>query len=139
MTIIEAGAPDITKQVVADALVLIAAGDSEADAVTYAVAQVGRGWVDGNVLAQALRAARPAAERCHAQHHRDYAGHLLRQAPHVCRHVRGEPLYWVHEAPECSATCQQPQLTRRGQAPVWGRCPDCHLALPASGRCDLCH
>lgn len=138
MTIIEKGAPEVTEKVTADALVLVAAGDSEADAVRYAVTQVGRGWVDGNVLAAALRSARPDTERRGAQHHRDYTGHLLREAPHVCRHVRGDPLYWVHEAAECSPTCQQPQQPRRATASAAERCPECWLELPASGRCDLC-
>jgi hypothetical protein len=138
MSIVERAAPDITSTVVADALVLLSAGDSEADAVTYAVSVAGRGWINGEELATALRQARPEVERLSPRHHRDYTGHILRQAPHVCRHVRGEPLYWAHEAPECSATCQQPQNHRRHTAPVWGTCQTCGLVLPASGRCDLC-
>lgn len=138
MTTTEQGAKDLTAQVSADALVLLAAGDSEADAVAYAVSQAGRGWVDGNALARALRDHRPASDRLHFQHHRDYTGHLLREAPHVCRHIKGDPYYWVHEAPECSATCQQPQNPRRHEAPERGRCQTCRLALPATGRCDLC-
>lgn len=138
MSIIEQGAKDITEQVVADVLVLVVAGDSEQDAVRYTVSQVGRGWVDGAVLGRALRAARPEHDRRNPQHHRDYAGHLLREAPHVCRHVKGDPLYWVHDEAECSATCQQPQNPRRSSGPEWGRCETCRLELPATGRCDIC-
>lgn len=138
MTLIEKGAPTVTEKVVADALVLVAAGDSEADAVRYAVTAAGRGWLDGEALAVALREARPAQGRRQAQHHRDYTGHILREAPHVCRHVRGDPLYWVHEDPVCSPTCQQPQNPRRATDPAWGRCPTCRLELPSTGRCDLC-
>lgn len=138
MTLIDRPPGDVTTRVVQDALVLVTAGDSERDAVRYAVSQAGRGWVDGDVLARALRDARRPGARLSPQHHRDYTGHLLREAPLVCRHVKGDPQYWVHVEAECSPTCQQAQNPRPKHEPAYGRCQSCNLELPASGECDLC-
>ena len=67
---------------------------------------------------------------------KDYVQHILREAPHVCRHADGH-FYRVHTEEICSDQCDARWASRLKALDVArAQCPDCFTMLPKSGVCD---
>jgi len=67
---------------------------------------------------------------------KDYVQHILREAPHVCRHADGH-FYRVHVEEICSDQCDARWASRQNvRDAVRAQCPDCFTMLPKSGVCD---
>lgn len=111
------------------------------EAVEAGLAETGGGMLDSHTLADALYAQRLANEdRAQVPNWtqtKDYTQHVLREAPHVCRHADGH-VYRIHKAPVCSPSCNRPHGHSKPHPINKGVCQTHFITLPATGQCDLC-
>lgn len=69
-----------------------------------------------------------------------YVQHVLREAPHVCRHNIGDGRYRVHEAKTCGDDCDEKWAAHGGgPGEKVNACPGCGIHVPpAATECDFC-